>query len=170
MAQFSPISTNVYQLSYNGKKYVQASIKTKDYEFQHTDNFAFYKPNQYNWINIPIFGKEYMYLRSELTDSLWESVHMKCCYILAAAAGWKGDTAPKPFPVIIPDKKYEEIDMINAPFPPDTYLSYNFLKIPKEMATIKSWIKKWQQTSHQLSAWIAKAKENMTHSKKTSWK
>ena len=95
---------------------------------------------------------------------------MKCCYILAATAGWKRDMAPKPFPVIIPAQKYEEINMISAPFPPATYLTYNFLKIPEKKATIKSWIEKWQQTTHQLSAWIAKAKENMTHSKKTSWK
>ena len=63
---------------------------------------------------------------------------MKCSYILATTAGWKGDMAPKPFPVTIPDKKYEGINMISTPFPPDTYLGYNFLKIPEEKATIES--------------------------------
>ena len=72
MAQLSPISANDYQLSYDGEKYVQASVKMKDYKFQHTNNFAFYKSNQYDWINIHIFGKEYTYLHSELVDSLWE--------------------------------------------------------------------------------------------------
>ena len=91
---------------------------------------------------------------------------MKCRYILAVTAGWKGDTAPKPFSVIIPDKKYKEINMICALFLPDSYLGYNFLKIPKEKATIESWIEKWQQTSHQLSAWIAKAKETRLTAKR----
>jgi hypothetical protein len=95
-----------------------------------------------------------------LVDSIWEFVRMICRYILATAAGWKGDVDSNNLPLTIPDEKYQEISMIRAPIPPDNYLAHKFLKIPGEKVEIESWIERWQQTSHQLTAWTTKAKEN----------
>jgi hypothetical protein len=170
MALFPPVTSVDYQLSHDGDNVIQAAVSLPQYEFQHSDNFEFYKPGRHDWTSIFLFGKHYFYLRPELADSLWESVRMKCRYILAAAAGWKGDVDSNDLPLTIPDEKYQEISMIRAPIPPDNYLAHNFLKIPGEKVEIESWIERWQQTGHQLTAWTAKAKENCVDLEDCTWK
>jgi hypothetical protein len=170
MALFSPITAQDYQVSREGTEIVQAEVTVPKFEFQYSDNFEFYKPCFQDWTYTNIFGKELASLRPELAASIWETVRMKCRYILAAAIGWKGNEDDHALPLHIRASRFRDINMIPPPFPPEDYLAYNFLKIPGDQKEIEAWIDKWQQTGHQLSAWIAKAKNNSIMYEDTTWK
>jgi hypothetical protein len=83
---------------------------------------------------------------------------MKCCYILAAANGWKGDFDRSPLPATVPEASLTEIGMIHPPFPPLEQLANNFFLLLALPSLLTIHIKVWQDNLHQLSAWIEKAK------------
>lgn len=94
---------------------------------------------------------------------------MRGRFILAAANGWNGATADSPLPITIPEEKLQEISMIHPPFPLFYQLTYNFLLLPESPEKIGKWIRLWQNSLHQLAAWIAQARLQSSHIPSCSW-
>jgi hypothetical protein len=113
MALFSPISAQDYQVSHEGTEIVQAKVTVPKFEFQYSDNFEFFQ----DWTYTNIFGKELASLHPELAASIWETVHMKCRYILVVAISWKGNENDHTLPLHIRTSRFRDINMINLPFP-----------------------------------------------------
>ncbi|KAF8463789.1 hypothetical protein JB92DRAFT_3136359 [Gautieria morchelliformis] len=99
------------------------------------------------WLDPPI--NLHATLRSDLASCYWETLKMKCCYILAATHEWKGDFDKGPLPQYIPNLLLFEIGM--------------------DPAEIRRHVKIWQENSYQLSAWIKKAKERSAKVPECSW-
>ncbi|KAF8579292.1 hypothetical protein K439DRAFT_1620662 [Ramaria rubella] len=170
MNSFAPITAADYQIIRDGNKIIQSEILAPEYEFQHSDDFNRYRPGERDWNYVFIFGRRYAILRAELAMCIWESVCMKCRYIITAASGCSGNSDYTPTTNNLTMEKLAEINMYVPPIPPANYLDFNFFNIPTDRVILESWIHRWQQTAFQLSAWIQKAKENSYKIGETSWR
>ena len=169
MANFPEISALDFSLTGAGDAIIQAPVETPSFEFQYSSNFDFYKPCASDFYFLDVPTNRYAVLRSDLASCYWESLKMKCRYILAAATGLNSGAASSPLPATIPEAKLLEIDMIPPPFPPLHQLTYNFLLLPESPEKIREWIKLWQKNSHQLAAWIAQAKVQTAQLPSSTW-
>jgi hypothetical protein len=169
MSYFPEISSLDFSLRRANGKIVQGPVDAPEFEFQFTSNFDFYRPcsTDFIWLDPPV--NMHATLRSDLASCYWETLKMKCRYILAAAHGWKGDFDKDPLPQVIPSTLLSEIGMIHPPFPPLDQLTYNFFLLPEDPAEICRHVKIWQENSRQLSAWIEKAKGKCAKVQNCSW-
>ncbi|KAF8489737.1 hypothetical protein JB92DRAFT_3129285 [Gautieria morchelliformis] len=169
MSSFPEISSSDFSLRCIDGKLIQGPVDAPEFQFQFTSNFDFYHPCSIDfiWLDPPI--NLHATLRSDLASCYWETLKMKCRYILAAAHEWKGDFDKGPLPQYIPNSLLSEIGMIHPPFPPLDQLTYNFFLLPEDPAEIRRHVKIWQENSRQLSAWIEKAKERSAKVPGCSW-
>ncbi|KAF8527113.1 hypothetical protein JB92DRAFT_3107932 [Gautieria morchelliformis] len=169
MSSFPEISSSNFSLCRIDGKLIQGPIDAPEFKFQFTSNFNFYRPCSIDfiWLDPPI--NLHATLCSDLTSCYWETLKIKCRYILAAAHEWKGDFDKTPLPQYIPNSLLSEISMIHPPFPPLDQLTYNFFLQPKDPAKIHRHVKIWQENTCQLSAWIEKAKERSAKIPECSW-
>jgi hypothetical protein len=167
MSGFPEISSLDFSLHRVDSKLIQGPIP--EFQFQFTPNFDFYCPSSIDflWLDPPV--NLHTTLRSDLASCYWETLKMKCRYILTAAHGWKGNFNKSPLPQFVPDSLLSEIGMTHPPLPPLNQLTYNFFLLPEDPAEICRHIKIWQENSHQLSAWIKKAKERRVKVPECSW-
>lgn len=169
MANFPRVQSLDYATEMLYGKPIQSRVVVPDFQFQYSPDFEHYKPCGYDFRKIKIFENEYVMLRPELAAAIWESLKMKYRYVLAAAHDWHGERALTPLPQNIPEAKIRELHMIAPPVPDADELTINFFAFATDMITLRVWIERWQQMSHQLSAWIAKAKERTIALGVTSW-
>lgn len=170
MASFPEISALDFSLVSNpdGDSLIQSPVQFPDFEFQHTSNFDYYKPCSLDFYFLDSPINRYAVLRSDLASCYWESLKMKCRYILAAATGWDSESN-RALPTAVPEAKLLEIGMTAPPFPLIHQLTYNFLLLPERPEKIHEWIRLWQANSLQLAAWIAQAKVQSKKLPSCSW-
>lgn len=170
MAYFPEISALDFSLVTDPESgsLTQSPIPLLEFEFQHTSNFDYYKPCplDFYFLDSPI--NRYAVLRSDLASCYWETLKMKCRYILAAATGWNSESDCA-LPTTVPEAKLHEIGMTAPPFPLIHQLTYNFLLLPERPEKICEWIRLWQANSLQLAAWIAQAKVQSKRLPSCSW-
>ena len=169
MAHFPKVTGSDFRLQFVHGRLVQGPIEPPEFEFQHSSNFNFYKPNDFDFVHLD-GTDQYVLLRPDLACAFWETLKMKGRYILAAANNWTGDDPLKPLPMTVPPQKLEEIHMIYPPFPPLYQLTYNFFMLLEKKDVICSCITAWQENSWQLATWICKAKYNTIRYCSKSWK
>ena len=171
MASFPEISALDFSLVSNpdGDSLIQSPVQFPDFEFQHTSNFDYYKPCSLDFYFLDSPINRYAVLRSDLASCYWESLKMKCRYILAAATGWDSESNCA-LPTAVPEAKLLEIGMTAPPFPLIHQLTYNFLLLPERPEKIREWICLWQSNSLQLAAWIAQAKVQSKKLPSCSWR
>jgi hypothetical protein len=169
MATFPDVSAVDFSIRLKDGHLFQGPVPALDCPFQHTANFDFYRPGNFDFITLKTPTQDYAALRSDLAVCFWETLKMKGRYILAAANNWDGSVATEPLPFTIPSEKLREIGMVHPPFPTLHELTYNTLLLPEELPVLRRRIEHWQQNSKQLSAWIARAKINCARLPNCSW-
>jgi hypothetical protein len=162
MATFPEIYSSDFSLRRIDGHLVQGPVDAPEFEFQFSSNFDYYRPCSADFIRISSLENAQVVLRTDLASCYWETLKMKCRYILAAANGWKGDFDRSPLPASVPEASLTEIGMIHPPFPPLEQLANNFFLLPALPSLLTIHIKVWQDNSRQLSAWIEKAKARST--------
>lgn len=166
---FSPITSRDFSLHEEHDTLVQNPVVVPYHEFQHSSDFDHYRPCKFDYFHLDAPANTLSVLRSDLANSIWESLKMKQHYILAAANEWNGDTATSPLPSTIPEDKLREINMVPPVFPTLHQFLFNPFLITGHPDIINAMIAAWQEHSCRLATWISKAKLNSSNMPNCSW-
>ena len=169
MAHYPEISAIDFVLRANNGRIVQAPVHIPKYAYQHTGNFDRYKPTPHDFEPYEGPGPAQVLMRKGIAFGLWETMHMKVKYILSAAHRWNGQIDTTPLPSVLPEHKLTEIGMPPPPFPDPQLLTINIFLTAETRETLCNWVDLWQVISLNLSAWIAKAKQNCVSTPGCTW-
>ena len=169
MAHYPEISAIDFVLRANDGRIIQAPVHVPKYVYQHTGNFDRYKPTPHDFEPYEGPGPAQVLMRKGIAFGLWETMHMKVKYILSAAHRWNRQIDTTPLPSVLPEHKLTEIGMPPPPFPDPQLLTVNIFLTAETHETLCNWVDLWQVISLNLSAWIAKAKQNCVSTPGCTW-